>query len=276
MQTILGPVAERAARATGFVQRASKLSGARFVQTLVFGWLAQPQARLSHLVQTAATLGVPISEQGLDERFSQTSADCLREVLEDAVQVVLAAEPVAVPVLRRFPAVAVQDCTTITLPAALAAAWPGCGGSTPAAGAAAMKVSVRLDLASGRLEGPYVEAGRTNDHATTVASTPLPPGALRLADLGFFGLDDLAEQHAQGVFSSRAGNRGRPWPPRTASARNSSPCWRLPPRPCSISRCSWGPATASPSACSRYGCRRKLRTSGGGACVRAPATKGER
>lgn len=212
MQTILGPVAERAARATGFVQRASKLTGASFVQTLVFGWLAQPQARLSQLVQTAATLGVMITAQGLDDRFSAASADCLREVVEAAVQVVLAADPVAVPVLRRFTAVAVQDCTTIALPAALAAAWPGCGGSTPTAGAAAMKVSVRLDLTTGQLSGPYVEAGRTNDHATTVATTPLPPGALRLADLGFFSLDDLAVQHAQGrFFLSR-------WPPGTAVA----------------------------------------------------------
>lgn len=37
MQTILTQTAEQAARATRFVQRRSKLSGATFVQTLVFG-----------------------------------------------------------------------------------------------------------------------------------------------------------------------------------------------------------------------------------------------
>jgi hypothetical protein len=200
MQRILGPVAERAARATGLVQRASKLTGARFVQTLVFGWLAQPTARLSQLAQTAATLGVAITAQGLDDRFGVASAECLREVLEEAVQVVLAADAVAVPVLRRFTAVAVQDCTTISLPAALAAVWPGCGGSTPTGGAAAVKLSVRLDLASGRLQGPYLEAGRTNDRATTVADLALPPGSLRLADLGFFSVADLAAQDRQGVY----------------------------------------------------------------------------
>jgi len=129
LQRVLGPVAERAARATGLVQRTSKLTGARFVQTLVFGWLAQPQARLSQLVQMAATLGVPITAQGLDERFGVASAECLREVLEEAVQVVLAVDPVAVPVLQRFTAVVVQDCTTISLPAELASIWPGCGAS---------------------------------------------------------------------------------------------------------------------------------------------------
>src|SRR5688500_4359790 len=120
LREVLGPVAERAARATGFVRRASKLTGARFVQTLVFGWLARPEARLVELAQTACALGVPISAQALDERFGAASADCLREVLEAAVRVVLGADPAAVPLLRRFAVVAVQDCTTIALPDALA------------------------------------------------------------------------------------------------------------------------------------------------------------
>jgi len=210
LQRVLGPVAERAARATGLVQRTSKLTGARFVQTLVCGWLAQPQARLSQLVQMAATLGVPITAQGLDERFGVASAECLREVLEEAVQVVLAVDPVAVPVLPRFTAVVVQDCTTISLPAELASIWPGCGGSSPSAGQAALKRSVRLDLVRGRLEGPYAEPGRTNDRATTVATRPLPPGALRLAELGCFSVAELADHAAQdGYWLSR-------WQPGTA------------------------------------------------------------
>lgn len=200
LQTILGPVADRAAGATGFVQRRSKLTGARFVQTLVFGWLAQPAASLGRLTHAAATVGVPISAQGLDQRFGPASADCLREVLETAVRQVLAADPVAVPVLRRFGQVVVQDCTTIPLPAALAAAWPGCGGSTPTSGAAALKLGVRLDLVTGRLDGPHVEPGRTNDRAMLVASLPLEPGTLRLADLGFFSLAELAAQDAAGAF----------------------------------------------------------------------------
>jgi hypothetical protein len=37
MQTVLTDVAEQQAHQTGFVQRASKLGGAKFVQTLTFG-----------------------------------------------------------------------------------------------------------------------------------------------------------------------------------------------------------------------------------------------
>ncbi len=189
---VLGPVAGRAARATGCVPRTSRLTGARSVHTLAFGRLAQPQARLSRLVQAAATLGVRVAGRGRDARFSAASADGLRDVLAAAVPVVVAAAPVALPVLRRF----------------TAAAWPGRGGGAPAAGTAAMKVSVRLDLATGRLSGPCVEAGRTADRVPTVATTPLPPGALRLADRGFFSLGGLAEQHARGVLSPSRGQPG--------------------------------------------------------------------
>ena len=56
LRTVLTRVANRAARATRFVQRRSKLSGAKFVQTLVFGWLANPEATYEELAQTAATL----------------------------------------------------------------------------------------------------------------------------------------------------------------------------------------------------------------------------
>lgn len=199
MQEILGPVADRAARATGFVQRESKLTGAAFVQMLVFGWLAQPQASLSQLAQTAATIGVPITPQGVDDRFTPAAADCLREVLERAVRAVITADPVAIPVLRRFTQVVVQDCTIVSLPAVLGATWPGCGGSTPTSGAAALKLSVQLDLLHGTLTGPYLETGRTSDRATTLTQVDLPAGSLRLTDLGFFSTADLAALDARQV-----------------------------------------------------------------------------
>lgn len=188
LQTVLGPVA---ARATGVVRRTSKLTGARCVQTLVFGWLAQAAARR----------GVAISAQRVAARFGAASADCRREVVEEAVPVVLAADPVAVPVLRRFTAVTVQDCTTIRLADALATAWPGCG-STPASGQAAVKLGMRLDLVSGHLVGPSVAAGRTNDRSTSVAGLPVPPGALRLADLGCFSVAE-AERSLRHLVTSR-------------------------------------------------------------------------
>src|SRR5439155_1738848 len=81
----------------------SKLTGPAFVQTLTFGWLSNPEATLEDLAQTASTVGVSISPQGLDQRFTPQAAACVLEVLQAAVARVLTADPVAIPILQRFP-----------------------------------------------------------------------------------------------------------------------------------------------------------------------------
>jgi hypothetical protein len=131
VQTLLTTTANRLARETGFVRRASKLTGAHFVQALVFGWLNNPNATLQQLAQMAGTVGVPISSQGLDQRFSQVAANLLRRVLEVAVGSLVTADPVAIPLLQRFRGVYLLDSSTIVLPNELAAVWHGCGGRPP-------------------------------------------------------------------------------------------------------------------------------------------------
>jgi hypothetical protein len=118
-------------------------------------------------------------------------------VLGAAVQAVVAAEPVAIPLLQRFSAVVLLDCTTIVLPDALGLWWPGCGGSSPTHTQAALKAGVRFDLCNGALRGPVLFDGRTHENTTPVQTEPLPPGALRVADLGFFDLEILAQTAAQ-------------------------------------------------------------------------------
>ncbi len=201
MQTVRTTAAERAGQRTRFVQRPrrAKLTGSTFVQTLVFGWLADPNASLESLAQTAAALGVPITPQALDQRFTPTAAACLEAVLSTAMRYVIAAAPVAIPILDRFSAVYVQDSSTIVLPDALATVWHGCGGSSELHTQAALKLQVRLDLRTGQLHGPQLQHGRASDHAAALPSV-LPAGALRLADLGYWRLDDLAALATQQVF----------------------------------------------------------------------------
>ncbi len=191
IQDVLTTIAEQAGRATRFVQRASPLTGATFTQTLVFGFLANPAPTLEELTQTAATLGVNVSPQALHQRFTPIAAACLEEVLQRTITRVIAATPVALPILERFTAVYLQDSSTIVLPDALATVWRGCGGSTPEHTAAALKLQVRLELRTGQLEGPELQDGRASDH-DPVLPRMLPAGSLRLADLGYWCLDDLA------------------------------------------------------------------------------------
>src|SRR4030095_16615588 len=85
MREVLTTTANEAARATRFVQRPSPLGGATFSQTCVFGFLGNPQASLEELTQTAATLGVEISPQALDQRFTMAAAMCVKQVLDAAL-----------------------------------------------------------------------------------------------------------------------------------------------------------------------------------------------
>ena len=205
MQTVLTTVADTAARTTGFVQRVSKLTGALFTQTLVLGFLANPHATREELAQTAATLGLHISPQGIDQRMTETAAACLLTVLDEAAATVLAADPVAVPLLARFNGVFIQDSTLIDLPTTLAQIWRGSGNQhTPADASARLKLSVRLNLTTGALTGPHTDHGLTSDQAIPLQDAPIPAGALRIADLGFFALDVLhAIGQADGYWLTR-------------------------------------------------------------------------
>lgn len=200
MQTVLTTTANTVARATGFTQRRSPLTGAGFAQALVFGWLANAEATLEDLSQCAAACGCPVSPQALDQRFAPQAAAFLQGLLGAAVQTLVCTDPVAVPLLERFAGVYLLDSSTVVLPDALASIWPGCGGSTTEHTAAALKLQVRLDLVTGSLAGPYLQAGRANDGTAPTQTLPLPPGALRLADLGYFKLDVLRDVAAQGAY----------------------------------------------------------------------------
>lgn len=201
LQRLLTTVADAAAKASGMIQRQGKVTGARFVQTCAFGWLARPDASLSELAQTAATCGLAISPQGLDQRFTAEAAACLKAVLEAAMREVVAAAPVALPVLGRFNGVWLWDSTTITLPDALAAVWPGCGGRVATNTRAALKVQVRWEFTTGRLELTELQPGRGSDKAAADAAAPLPAGALRITDLGYVSLARLAALTARGVLA---------------------------------------------------------------------------
>ncbi len=200
LQTVLTTVANTAARSTGFIQRQRQLTGAGFVQALVFGFLAKPTMSLDQLAQTAAAVGTPISAQGLDQRFTPHAAACLQAVLGAAVRQCVTAEPVAIPLLQRFAGVYVLDSTTIMLPDTLQKVWQGNGGSTAVGTSAALKVQVLWNLSAGSLQHIGLQDGRANDTVAPAQDVQLPAGALRIADLGYFALDRLAMLAAQRVY----------------------------------------------------------------------------
>lgn len=202
LQGVLRERADRAGRQTRFVQRptTSKFTGSTFVQTLAFGWLADPNASIDALAQTAAAVGVTITPQGLDQRFTPEAAACLRQVLEDSLTTAIGGESVTLPLLQRFTEVVLLDCSTLVLPEALATLWPGCGGRLAHNTAAALKLGVCVDLRYGTLQGPFLETARTHDSGSRVQERSVAPGALRLGDAGFFNLERFAALDAAGAY----------------------------------------------------------------------------
>jgi hypothetical protein len=200
MQTVLNTDANEAARHTGFIRRQRKLTGSVFVRTLVFGWLENPKASVGSLTQTCSELGVDLAPSSLDERFTPQAADCLAAVLCHAMEHVLSARKAAVPLLRRFNGVYIQDSSSIRLPAALAPFLRGCGGKDPNTGAAALKLQVRWELSGCALEGLTWHSGRSADTKAPLSQEFLPPGALRVTDLGYFDLDALQSYALQDVY----------------------------------------------------------------------------
>jgi len=203
MQKVLTRVADDAAGQTGFIKRLRNVSGASFVQTLVFGWLSKPEATLEELAQTAASIGLEITPQGLDKRFTPQAASFMKQVLEAAAQEAIVANPVAIPILERFNGVYIQDSTTVQLPDELREVWLGSGGSSTRNTQSAVKVHTQINFSTGALSQLYLLDGRSHDRHAPFVSEVLPAGSLRLMDLGYFNLDQFEKDGHNGYWLTR-------------------------------------------------------------------------
>src|SRR5260370_25432750 len=126
LDQVLEKDAKRIAREIGFVKRERNLSGADFVQSLVFGWLEKGDASMERLTQVAQEREVTISAPGLSKRFTPQAALLLEKILGRLAQYRMRAEAVDIPLLRRFSAVVLEDSSTVTLPTMLVNVWRGC------------------------------------------------------------------------------------------------------------------------------------------------------
>jgi hypothetical protein len=204
MQGVLTQSADDKAIETGFVKRKRKITGSKFIQTLVFGWLDNPDATLEELTQTGFKVGLDISPQGLDKRFTKESSEFLYNVLEETLKVTINTEPVAIPVLQRFKGVylqdrsTLQDTSTVVLPDEFSGIWEGCGVSSPENTSSSVKLHFRLDISSGSLSG-QLQSGREHDRSHELGEK-LPSGSLWLRDLGYSSLKEYSQLNTDGVY----------------------------------------------------------------------------
>ena len=208
LQKLLIGDAERLGRDSGFIKRRRKLSGASFMQSLVFGWQANPQASLEELCQSAAVCGVEISPQGLQERLNSPEATrFVQQMLEQSLSYLVEGSSSLPERLAHFAGIYLQDSTIINLPSSLANDWRANG--TPQQPRAGLKVQTVFNYQSGRLQLHWVEAAK---HDCRLQTVDLPAGSVRLADVGYFKVKVFETLNQRSV-SRRGSIRRRPIPP---------------------------------------------------------------
>jgi hypothetical protein len=190
-QTFFTETANIVARSTKFVQRKSKLTGSLFLQTMVFGFMEEPEASLTDLGETGHDLGVDITPQGLHDRIQQ-AVPFLKQMFQDSVALFRNEVPLDLAVLKQFSGIFVTDSSVIAVPDALQAEFPGCGGDGPEA---AVKIQLTVELLYGVVAGLSLEAGRAPDQGYTEHLAQIQADALYLCDLGYFVLAHFREVH---------------------------------------------------------------------------------
>jgi len=199
LQSAFGATLDAIGRLTGVIQRQRKFSGASLLRMVVLTVLKSPKAQTDDFVATAAQLGVPVTPQAVEKRFTAKLIAFLRAGLEHVLEHAVAAEPAAIPLLERFSAVEIGDSTTITLPDDYRDEFPGCGGKSDS-GQAAVKIQTRWELRTGKLTKLVVEPGRCSDGQNAAAEGPVAPGSLVIRDLGYFRLRWFQELDAAGAY----------------------------------------------------------------------------
>jgi hypothetical protein len=194
--------ADDLARQTGFVQRerAGKITGKRFAITLVLGLLQRGSVAMSDLSHFARHSGMSITGAGLHERFTQATAAFLESLLNIAFTQVVVADPVAIPLLRRFREVIVEDSSSFRLPDECRERWRGCGGSSKTGLQSGFKIQVRWDLLCGGFKGLALQDGCTPDNSSPLKGQRRGAKSVRDADLGYFDTAEFAEEEAAGEY----------------------------------------------------------------------------
>lgn len=199
MTQILQTTADQAALDCRFVERQRKLTGGAFAQTVIFGWLENPQASYADLAEMAATLDMDVSRQAIAQRMTPEGAEMLKTVLEAIATEAIRPEPQTLPGLNTFTGVYVQDSTWIALPDELHAVWKGPRCRTQQQ-KASLKLQVRFEVHTGSFDHFHLTDGVTGDSKAEKAFPLLPAGSLRLADLGYFSLEEFERLTTSDVF----------------------------------------------------------------------------
>ena len=193
-------VVEAAARDTQFVQRRSKLTGHIFLTSFVFGVMMYKTPTLEQLTglinQVLATHGEHLTRNGLHERLSNNAVEFFTQMLSHVIRIQLPSSQI-LRALKDFEAVILVDSTSISLPENLATLFAGSGGNASSAG---LKIQFGYDLKSCRMFYRVQASTRPDNASENSVVAEVPPGALRLTDLGYFLQEGFVRLHHKGAY----------------------------------------------------------------------------
>lgn len=172
-------------RRSGFIRRQRVVSGVGFAHLCIQG--AEEcglNASLTQLLAQAGKLGMALSAEGLNERFT-ASAEAFMQQLLAKVSSWQIERALKLNTLAAFSEVLVEDSSTWQLPACLQTRFKGCGGGASPAG---IKLNVRLDVKGTAMQVCF-RPGTASDH--TAGLGLIPRRSLLLRDLGYFKIDDF-------------------------------------------------------------------------------------
>jgi hypothetical protein len=206
LQRLFGGAVDQAAAASGVIKRQRKFSAMSLAKTFILGFLAKPDATDEDLALMAFQVGVDVTPQAIDQRFTAGMEQFLKDLFDEATKIIVGSNQALAPILERFTSVIVQDSSTLVLPDDRKDQYRGCGGSH-GGGQAAMKLQTEWDLRSGALTHLQIEEGRSPDGATNRQQARRGKGSLRITDLGYFNLDVFEAMNQEGeYFLSRLQN----------------------------------------------------------------------
>lgn len=172
------------ARQTGWSRRQGKIDPFEFLSSLIFGQMSASRQTLSSQAQS---LTEPVTRQGIDQRFNPAAVEFFQAAYARIMAETLdwsPAHPQAESLRRHFSALYLLDSTSFDCPESLHEIFPACGG---AASSANVKVLLRYELITGRLEPLHVLAGKRSDQGQALkAAERLLAGQLQLQDKGFY------------------------------------------------------------------------------------------
>lgn len=192
---------ERTARRTGFVKRASKISGKLFLALITFGAWSPPKTTLAQLAAKVPELAgqVEVSPEAMHQRMNRRALAFLQDLLRQALaQVRPLASGREAELFREFSKVYLADSTGFGLPASLAQQLPGAGGSGAPGGAKIQAVWDYKNSVFGHFALPpwTVPDNKYVDKVVALAQA----GVLLLFALGSFKLAAFARIAQQGAY----------------------------------------------------------------------------